>query len=285
MKGKVHLLIFSDKSKGVRSIYLSKGFIFSISIILAFLALALFHILKEYRDLKLNSASIPYLRTELAFKTFQIQLLSERLSTIRRELSELKKLDKKLRVMMNLETKEDGKGFYAVGGEDLKGDNILRLYRLENEVISGIQEKTDLLAYLQDKKRRFEHTPSIRPTKGWISSPFGYRISPFTGKREFHSGIDICTRTGSPVVAPASGKVTNIRRDYINGLILTIRHGYGFTTKYAHLSKVLVKKGERVKRGQKIALVGATGKTTGPHLHYEVHINGRPVNPMRYILD
>ncbi|HDI78798.1 MAG TPA: M23 family metallopeptidase, partial [Desulfobacteraceae bacterium] len=71
----------------------------------------------------------------------------------------------------------------------------------------------------------------------------------------------------------------------INGLILTIRHGYGFTTKYAHLSKVLVKKGERVKRGQKIALVGATGKTTGPHLHYEVHINGRPVNPMRYILD
>ena len=89
----------------------------------------------------------------------------------------------------------------------------------------------------------------------------------------------------TPVIAPADGIVTSMGRDYGYGTILSVNHSYGLKTKYAHLAKVLVKKGQNVKRGQKIALVGNTGRTTGTHLHYEVHLNGVPVNPINYILN
>ena len=129
------------------------------------------------------------------------------------------------------------------------------------------------------------HTPSLWPTKGWVSSRFGQRVSPFTNEREFHKGLDISTSKLSPIIAPADGVVSSVRWDHGYGKILTINHDYGLKTKYAHLEDSLVKKGQYVKRGQKIALVGATGRTTGPHLHYEVHLNGAPVNPLRYILN
>ena len=129
------------------------------------------------------------------------------------------------------------------------------------------------------------HTPSVWPTKGWVSSRFGYRISPFTSEREFHKGLDISTRKKSPVIAPSDGIVSSVRWDHGYGKLLSISHGYGVKTRYAHLDEVLVKQGQYVKRGQKIALVGDTGRTTGPHLHYEVHLNEVPVNPLRYILN
>ena len=128
-------------------------------------------------------------------------------------------------------------------------------------------------------------TPSIWPTKGWISSRFGYRISPFTNEREFHRGLDVSNRMNTQIIAPGDGVISLIGEDYGYGKILHVDHGYGMKTIYAHLSSILVKKGQYVKRGQKIALVGNSGRSTGPHLHYEVHLNGVPVNPLRYILN
>jgi len=141
------------------------------------------------------------------------------------------------------------------------------------------------LSVFQGQMSLLARTPSIWPTKGWVSSNFGYRVSPFTNEQEFHAGLDIVTRNKASIVAPADGIIASVGRDYGYGNIVTINHGNGLITRYAHLSKALVKKGQFVKRGENIALVGTTGRTTGPHLHYEVHLNGVPVNPKRYILN
>jgi murein DD-endopeptidase MepM/ murein hydrolase activator NlpD len=128
-------------------------------------------------------------------------------------------------------------------------------------------------------------TPSIWPTKGWLSSGFGYRISPFTGLREFHKGLDISNREGTKVIATADGVVTFAGKNGLFGDMIKIDHGHGIMTRYGHLEKMLIKRGDVVKRGDVIGLMGNTGRSTGPHLHYEVFLNGLPVNPKKYILN
>jgi murein DD-endopeptidase MepM/ murein hydrolase activator NlpD len=155
------------------------------------------------------------------------------------------------------------------------------------EQATTVQENSfsTLLKSLESKRNLLAATPSLRPTVGWISSSFGYRVSPFTGRREFHKGLDIATRKGTPIIAPADGVVTFAGKKWLMGNLLTLDHGYGMLTRYGHIYKILKKKGDRVKRGEVIALVGNTGRSTGPHLHYEVRLNGVPVNPIKYILD
>lgn len=241
------------------------------------------------------------LEKESGLKDRQFVHLSRRLHKVLQQLAELKELDHKLKVMVNLETGDDKTQFRGLGSTDpgllesnysLEGSHkeLVRsmhdsLDRVESEVTSGRQDKTELHNFLKSQKTLLASTPSIWPARGWLSSGFGYRQSPFTGTKEFHKGIDISTRTGSPVLAPADGIVSAVDRNRTSGRILTISHGYGLVTKYAHLKKFLVKKGQHVKRGETIALVGSTGRCTGPHLHYEVYFNKLPVNPHHYILD
>jgi murein DD-endopeptidase MepM/ murein hydrolase activator NlpD len=120
---------------------------------------------------------------------------------------------------------------------------------------------------------------------GWVTSGFGFRTDPFTGLNQMHEGLDISNRVGTPVVATADGIVSDTGKDLIHGNMLVISHGFGMTSSYSHLSKITVRVGQKVKRGDKVAEVGNTGRTTGPHLHYEVKLNGIAANPMRYILN
>ena len=143
----------------------------------------------------------------------------------------------------------------------------------------------ELHEYLEARQSMLVSTPTIRPTNGWRSSGFGYRTSPFTGRKEFHQGLDIATRSGTPVIAPADGTVTFVGSKGALGKTVIVDHGYGVVTRYGHLKKSLVKRGAHIKRGDKIGLVGNTGRSTAPHLHYEVHLNGIPVNPSKYILN
>ncbi len=156
---------------------------------------------------------------------------------------------------------------------------------LQTEILLQTKEKDELHKYLEGQRSVLKCTPSVWPTRGFVSSDFGYRLSPFTNEREFHRGVDICNKMGSSVIATADGVVTNMEWDYGHGRILVINHGSGLKSVYAHLDKYLVKNGQIVKRGQEIATVGNSGRTTGPHLHYEVHVNGVPTNPFRYILN
>ncbi len=128
-------------------------------------------------------------------------------------------------------------------------------------------------------------TPSVWPTEGWISSPFGGRNSPFSSRREFHKGLDIKAKAGTSITCPAKGTVSFSGWDGAYGNSIVISHGNGITTRYAHMQKLLVKDGQFVQRGEAIGAMGSSGRSTGPHLHYEVRLGGVPVNPMRYILN
>jgi murein DD-endopeptidase MepM/ murein hydrolase activator NlpD len=127
------------------------------------------------------------------------------------------------------------------------------------------------------------HTPNTMPIEGWFSHGFGWRKDPFTGARQFHRGIDIVNDQGTPVRATADGVISRALRVSDYGKVIDISHGYGFVSRYGHLSEILIRPGERISRGDIIGRVGSTGRSTGPHLHYEVFRDGRRVNPWKYL--
>ena len=127
-------------------------------------------------------------------------------------------------------------------------------------------------------------TPSVWPVEGgYVSSGFGYRPSPFSGKREFHSGVDISVHQGTPVQATANGVVVSVGYEGGLGKTVMVDHGKGITTRYAHLSSYSVKEDQKIQRGEVVGKVGSTGRSTGPHLHYEVRLNDKPVNAEKYM--
>jgi len=170
-----------------------------------------------------------------------------------------------------------------IDGEFRKMHNDLK--DVEYKIAYQEEELTNLGEYLAEQSALLSATPSIIPVKGWITSVFGSRVDPFTKKVERHEGLDISSRIGTPIIAPADGVVTFAGNKPGYGLMLSIDHGYGITTVYGHNSRVFVAQGARVKRGMPISAVGNTGHSTGPHLHYEVRVNGVPVNPKKFILD
>ncbi|MDE3225767.1 MAG: M23 family metallopeptidase, partial [Nitrospirota bacterium] len=137
----------------------------------------------------------------------------------------------------------------------------------------------------KERWTRWGSTPSVWPVKGWVTSGFGPRISPFTGLPAIHDGLDIGAPPNAPVHATAGGLVTVVGFDAKMGNMVAIEHGFGLETQYGHLAKSIVKQGQKVKRGDLIGLVGSSGLSTGPHLHYMIKVNERPVNPQRYILE
>ena len=128
-------------------------------------------------------------------------------------------------------------------------------------------------------------TPIIWPSDGWISGTYGYRTDPFTGERDFHPAVDISTQKGRPVYATATGRIFSAQRNGAYGNLVEIDHGFGLTTRYGHLSKFAAAVGDTVQRGDVIGYVGATGRATGYHVHYEIWSNGRTVNPKQLLLE
>ena len=152
---------------------------------------------------------------------------------------------------------------------------------------ADVQEHTlqELSLAAEQRSSRWAATPSIWPVKGWVTSGFGPRVSPFTEKPAWHDGLDIGAAANAPVQAPAQGRVTNVGFDPKLGNVVKLDHGFGIETLYGHLAKALVKEGQRVKRGDVVGLVGSSGLATGPHLHYMVKVNGQTFDPTKYILD
>ena len=143
-----------------------------------------------------------------------------------------------------------------------------------------------LLDTFMARRDRRAHVPTVSPAaSGWRSSSFGYRLDPFTGRRAFHRGVDFSLPSGTPVRATADGRVVAVERQRGLGLLVRIDHGQGLQTVYGHLDRTLVKRGESVRRGSLIALSGSSGRSSAPHLHYEVRRDGRPVDPRPYLLE
>jgi murein DD-endopeptidase MepM/ murein hydrolase activator NlpD len=301
LRKKITIVFLPDASKRVRQLKIPQSLLLGSLLIILFLALTLTWGLMDYRSIKAKVPRLAQLEDENALQKTQLAALTDKIARINGKLIELNEFDQKLKIMVNLETDEESSQFPGIGGSDpslLNPDYTIEkaheklvtlmhesLDNLDTEISIQMNEKEELYEYLGNQKNMLACTPSIWPTTGWLSSGFGNRISPFTDEIEFHKGIDISTRMNTPIVAPADGLVSATGKDYAIGNWVTISHGYGLKTRYGHLAKILVKKGEYVKRGQEICLVGNTGRSTGPHLHYEVYLNGVPVNPRRYILN
>lgn len=197
----------------------------------------------------------------------------------------IEKLEEQDKVFSEERPLDEQKGEMALeGSHDYKTLAI----RIDNAIKdSQLREQSviDLWESLSDRQSLLNATPNIRPAKGWFTSRFGYRVSPFTGRPALHAGLDIAAAPGSPVYATADGVVTYAGYDEGFGKMVTIDHGYGLTTRYGHNSQIYVQVGQRVSRWDVVASVGNTGRSTGHHLHYEVRVNGVPKDPALYILD
>ncbi len=240
-------------------------------------------------------------RDEIVQQRQQIQTFAEEINALKDELVALGHFEEKIRIIANLDPVEDDGSVFGVGGaapEDLNprvelnqghSDLLRQMHQQVNAMTSAVAEQKSrfdlVLDQVQGHRNLLSSTPAIRPTQGWMTSRFGYRSSPFTGHREFHKGIDIANRKGTAIVATADGVVSFTGKKGGMGRVLVIDHGHGMITRYAHLEKTLKKRGERVTRGDIIAQMGNSGRSTGPHLHYEVHLNGVAVNPANYILN
>ena len=238
---------------------------------------------------------------EIRDQRLRIQQFAKEIDGLKDRLVALNQFEKKVRIIANLEVDNDSDSLFGVGGdmmEDLntridleaQHDDLVREVHQQSEMLQQMaamqnQSFEQLLDAMQDKLNILSATPAVRPAKGWVTSCLGPRKSPFTGLKEFHSGMDIANREGEPVIATGDGVVTFAGKKGFLGKMLVIDHGHGMVTRYGHMSEVRSKRGETVKRGEVIGAIGATGRSTGPHLHYEVLLNGVPVNPERYILN
>lgn len=258
----------------------------------------------DYARLKTNFFSLSSLKEENMAQRAEIQTFAGKIKDLEGQLAKLNIFDRKIRIIANMsEPKKAASGEQAMGmgGDSLAEENyfstpgaekdeLVKKMREEITQLEGMaksQEKsfTELQEYLTKKSSFMAATPSIWPARGWVTSTFGERVSPFTGFPQMHKGLDIANRTGTSVVAPADGIVVHTGSDTGLGQMVSISHGYGIKTSYGHLSEVLVKPGQKVKRGMEIGRMGNTGRSTGPHLHYEVSLNGVSVNPSKYILN
>jgi murein DD-endopeptidase MepM/ murein hydrolase activator NlpD len=258
------------------------------------------------------------LRVEMASVREQTTTFSNSVNDLKRRLLAMKEVNQRLRLMLGIEPPKtesilDGKGGDSAppqgelqessneaiemmqgsqvsAREDQPHDPLLSRVQagiawLQNE--AGTEERSlkDLTSAIESKQAKWDATPSIWPVKGWITSGFGKRVSPFTGQMSVHEGVDIGAPFNTPVQSPAAGRVVVTGFDPRMGNLVAIDHGYGMETQYGHMAKVLVKSGQKVRRGDVIGLVGSTGLSTGPHLHYHIKSNSHPVDPQRYILD
>jgi len=240
-------------------------------------------------------------RIEIVDQRRQIQMFAGEIQGLKEQITKLGRLEKQVRLIADIDKSGRSSGIWGIGGVskidldqelpiDAHHNALIREMHHQVKQIKSIADKekldfNDLIDKLTKKKNLLASSPSIKPVSGIITSSFGYRKSPFTGRRTFHSGLDISNRRGTKIVSTAVGKVVFAGRKTGYGNVVIIDHGYGKATKYAHLRDILVHKNQQVKRGEVIATLGNTGRSTGPHLHYEVLVNGTPVNPSKYILN
>jgi len=283
----------------VRKLRLPLNLLRAIFIMLGISFAAFSFMIFDYTQVKLKTHELNSLKKENAVQKIQLQAFASKVSDLEFYMAKLKQFDKKLRIITNMEVPAGSSQVLGIGGPSFEEDTATLegaraglikqmhsdLDQLKAEAMAQEKSFTELNEHLFKQTSLFASTPAIWPARGWVTSNFGYRISPFTGLRQMHEGMDIANAMGTLVLAPANGIVSRVDRENGLGKNITINHGYGILTKYGHLSETYVHVGKRVKRGEKIAAIGNTGRSTGPHLHYEIVVNGVNINPEKYILN
>jgi murein DD-endopeptidase MepM/ murein hydrolase activator NlpD len=292
------VLVVPDASSQIRTLHVPRLLLIFLSV-LASLGFAAFLFL-FYQSLSLNSHMLELRRLRAAVA--QQSQLQEKIDRLEGEMGRIREFDTQLRLVAGLDMKAGDGPWVGVGGEEGVSSRSLvaaasahetpsfeglarELDRLGREITDRSQSFQELIEQLESKRSVLASTPTIWPVQGWLTAGFGHRRSPFTGQRQMHEGVDISNTVGTPIVAPANGVVSYVGPLGGFGNVISIDHGHNISTFYAHLHQQKVARGQRVKRGDLIGLLGTSGRVTGPHLHYEISVNGAPVDPGRFVID
>lgn len=305
-KSKFFTLVIVPNSYGkVRRITIPR-FLITVGIIgLVICFFALFYFINEYRIAKEKLTYYGELEKLARVQQEEIASLSEKIAQFNKTLDRLKETENKLKTLIGAGgTGRDieqslGEGepdeyipFYNSAPEEIKADPLQTINKIK-EKLEALKNKSKLRKknfarlgkLIQERKTLFACTPNIFPVKGWISAGYGIRVNPFTGRKEMHEAIDIVASWGTSVRTACQGKVVYAGWKDFYGLSINIKNEYGYSTVYAHLAKILVKKGQEVKKGEVIGRVGSSGRSTGPHLHFEVWKGGEAVNPLKLMVE
>ena len=305
---KIKLFYYSLDESQVKELELTRGkliacIISSFLVLTCAAGLVLFLFTNFYHNIKI--VSLTNLNNQL---NDELSRMRQKIDYIESQIGQLEKIDNELRVIADLpQLDEDTRNVGTGGGimnasysmayfsDEFSGQNVSLSYedlldQLERRIELTMESRDLIKQTLQKKKDKIKHTPSIRPLiGGMLRDKFGYRLDPFTEKIRHHDGIDIAAERGTEVFATAAGVVEKVVTRYKPGRgygkQVIINHGYGIKTRYGHLSKILVREGQKVDRWTPIGLVGDTGRSTGPHLHYEVIQEGKETDPLKFILD
>jgi murein DD-endopeptidase MepM/ murein hydrolase activator NlpD len=287
--------------------WVTLGLLSGVAIFAALLAVAGHdvYLVKEMRDVK-------QLRAENILLKSQISKIDERVQSMAASVERVQQFNAQLRKITMLSDPERNlavgpvgapaheaaqdptalaaaglkRDLLAAGGTERAVDLIHRRLDLLKEDASAIEsDSRNLQLWLEDQQALLAATPSLLPARGWRTSSFGFRTDPYTGLQQMHSGLDFSNNIGTPVIATGDGLVTWAGVQGAYGNVVMIDHGHNLASLYAHLSEFTVKVGDRVKRGTLIGSIGNTGRSTGPHLHYELRLNGIPQDPERFILE
>jgi len=282
------ILIIPEGSHQVRRYRLRRSVVNTLAASLGLVLLGLGVAGWDYLSIHLDQVEFSRLQSESQEQKLELARLASNLEIVNRELALLSQNDAKVRVMAQLTPSQvDGMG--GVGGppETLSpagmSDLQLQIDQVRQQIDLRRQSQEEIQGFLNDQRSLASAKPSGAPVKGWLTSTFGMRNSPFSGQRKMHEGVDIAARTGTPVIATADGIVAQAETAPGYGKLVVVDHGYGYKTYYGHNSKIFVRAGQRVTRGEKIAAVGNTGSSTGSHVHYEVRRNGVPINPKKFL--
>jgi len=292
------VLVLPDATSPTRIFHISQTVLAALSSVAAIAILASAFFLCQYVSLHVRILELKQFRQETADRN----VMAEKVSQVEGELSKLRDMDRRLRLAVGLDKSERQPALLGQGGADAVSRNALLdtlkqrsgrfvdamnqdLAALKQEISFREQSFRELKTYLDEKAAVLAATPTILPVRGLITSGYGYRKSPFTGLREFHEGMDIAAPFGTPILATADGIVSFAGPLASYGNVVLVDHKHGFATSYGHNSTNLVREGQQVHRGEIIAYVGSTGRTTGPHVHYGIYVKGTLSNPLKYMVD
>ncbi len=280
------VIFFPEGDSRVRRVRLRGGVVkfvlcccFALTGLLAFFAYSYFNFTIDHDELR-------RLRVETSQQRQTLRHLVADLEELHQQMNILATTEARVRQLADLEAVPQGipvaiGGLPEPGAADAVSEIERQINKLQVKIELRRQRQEGVRNLLNDQVSLSRATPKGWPTKGWLTSYFGMRKSPFTGRRVMHEGLDIAARTGTPVVATADGIVARVKYASDYGKMVIIDHGYGYRTIFAHNSKILVDAGQRIKRGEMIARVGNTGRSTGSHLHYELRLNGVPIDPRK----
>lgn len=281
------LMILPHDSTNIKKINITSNWFKVFAIISIIFWLSSLFMFFNYFSLKNKVAQLSEVEKINLKQKVEIENLNAKIQFIETQLARLQNIDLKVRELVNLDVNSVGTpsagGVSKVNSDDMVKVLEAKASAIEQEIRLREKSLNELAEYLEDRRSLFMATPSIWPTRGLITSEFGWRKDPITGVTEYHEGIDISAPGGTQVKSAGEGVVIESGNDAGYGKVVVIDHGYGIVTRYAHLSKSYVVVGQKVKKGSIIGAVGSSGKSTGPHVHYEVRIDGVPVNPIKYL--